>query len=63
MQGHQPEAGRDPQCEDLLQDNGLQRLADAEGRQLGVAATDVLDGTKFYLQFAGTSRATGLIDY
>ncbi|GAA3128874.1 hypothetical protein GCM10017687_50040 [Streptomyces echinatus] len=29
----------------------------------GVAATDVLDGTKFYLQFAGTSRATGLIDY
>ncbi|RLV75951.1 hypothetical protein D3C57_142035 [Streptomyces rapamycinicus NRRL 5491] len=29
----------------------------------GVAATDVLDGTQFYLQFAGTSRATGLIDY
>ncbi|MGI5380393.1 hypothetical protein ACQEV2_40405 [Streptomyces sp. CA-251387] len=29
----------------------------------GLAATDVLDGTKFFLQFAGTSRASGLIDY
>ncbi|MEW5351690.1 hypothetical protein E0E62_04215 [Streptomyces sp. 16-176A] len=29
----------------------------------GLAASDVLDGTQFYLQFAGTSRATGLIDY
>ncbi|WP_265295169.1 hypothetical protein [Streptomyces sp. SHP 1-2] len=29
----------------------------------GLAASDVLDGTQFYLQFSGTSRATGLIDY
>ncbi len=27
------------------------------------AATDVLDGTKFFLQFKGTARASGLIDY
>lgn len=29
----------------------------------GLAATDVLDGTKFFVQFKGTTRATGLIDY
>ncbi|MEU3460354.1 hypothetical protein ABZ721_10395 [Streptomyces sp. NPDC006733] len=34
----------------------------AEGRW-GLAATDVLDGTQFFLQFLGTSRAAGQIDY
>lgn len=29
----------------------------------GLAATDVLDGTQFFLQFSGTARASGLIDY
>lgn len=29
----------------------------------GVAATDVLDGTQFFLQFSGTARAAGQIDY
>jgi len=29
----------------------------------GLAAYDVKDGSDFYLQFEGTSRATGLIDY
>ncbi|ALP00031.1 hypothetical protein SHL15_9112 [Streptomyces hygroscopicus subsp. limoneus] len=29
----------------------------------GLAAKDVLDGTKFFLQFSGTARASGLIDY
>ncbi|EPH41375.1 hypothetical protein STRAU_5611 [Streptomyces aurantiacus JA 4570] len=29
----------------------------------GLAADNVLDGTKFFLQFKGTSRAAGLIDY
>ncbi|WPO73727.1 MULTISPECIES: hypothetical protein [unclassified Streptomyces] len=28
-----------------------------------LAAEDVLDGTKFFLQFKGTSRATGSFDY
>ncbi|MFC8508866.1 hypothetical protein ACFU3J_08860 [Streptomyces sp. NPDC057411] len=29
----------------------------------GTAATDVLDGTKFFLQFSGTARVSGQIDY
>ncbi|MFJ4580414.1 hypothetical protein [Streptomyces echinatus] len=29
----------------------------------GLAAEDVLDGTKFFLQFSGTARAAGQIDY
>lgn len=40
--------------------NGFRTL---RGGRWGLAATDVRDGTKFFLQFAGTSRATGLIDY
>lgn len=33
------------------------------GGSWGLAADNVYDGTQFYLQFEGTSRATGLIDY
>ncbi|MFH9953694.1 hypothetical protein ACH4OX_05665 [Streptomyces roseolus] len=29
----------------------------------GTAATDVLDGTQFFLQFSGTARVSGQIDY
>ncbi|MFB7918525.1 hypothetical protein [Streptomyces sp. NPDC056061] len=33
------------------------------GGKWGLAASDVLDNTDFFLQFNGTTRATGLIDY
>ncbi|MFI7413700.1 hypothetical protein ACIBU0_34090 [Streptomyces sp. NPDC049627] len=34
-----------------------------QGGRWGLAAKNVQDGTRFFLQFAGTSRASGLIDY
>lgn len=40
--------------------NGFRTLT---GGRWGLAAKNVLDGTKFFLQFEGTARASGQLDY
>ncbi|MFI7382555.1 hypothetical protein [Streptomyces sp. NPDC049813] len=40
--------------------NGWRTLS---GGTWGLAATGVLDNTQFFLQFAGTAKASGLVDY